>query len=47
MERVVGLTGEPPPAPGLYTPEVLVEPAHLIQKLQELGTIIAPTSVAA
>src|SRR5690606_14949996 len=39
VERVVGLTGEPPPAPGLYTPEVLVEPAHLIQKLQELGTI--------
>jgi hypothetical protein len=36
-ERLLGLAGGPPVAPGLYHPEVLLDPAHVIARLQELG----------
>lgn len=39
-ERLLGLTGDPPPAPGLYHPESLLNPAHVIQRLQDLGASI-------
>jgi hypothetical protein len=39
-ERLLGLTGEPPPAPGLYHPESLLDPARVIQRLQEFGASV-------
>ncbi|WAS93479.1 hypothetical protein [Nannocystis punicea] len=36
-ERLLGLTGEPAPAPGLYHPESLLEPGQVLRRLQELG----------
>lgn len=37
-ERLLGLTGEPPAAPGLYLPEALIEPAYFIKRLEGIGT---------
>lgn len=37
IERLLGLAGGPPPGPGLYLPEMLVDPAHLVDTLQRLG----------
>lgn len=39
-ERLLGLVGGPPVAPGLYHPEVLIDPAHVIARLQQLGAQI-------
>ncbi|WP_164008665.1 NAD(P)-dependent oxidoreductase [Pyxidicoccus trucidator] len=38
LERLLGLSGGAPVAPGLYLPEVLVEPAYLVRRLEEFGT---------
>jgi hypothetical protein len=40
LERLLGLAGGPPAAPGLYFPEVLVDPGHAIERLTESGAII-------
>jgi len=32
--------GEPPPALGLYHPESLLDPARVIQRLQEFGASV-------
>lgn len=42
VERLLGLTGEAPPTPGLYLPEVLINPAHLMQRLTDFGVILPP-----
>lgn len=38
VERLLGLRGEPV-APGLYTPEALVDPAYAVERMVELGTL--------
>lgn len=39
-ERLLGLAGEPPPGPGLYHPESLLDPARVLQHLQEFGASV-------
>ncbi|NMO15375.1 NAD(P)-dependent oxidoreductase [Pyxidicoccus fallax] len=36
-ERLLGLAGGPPVAPGLYLPDVLIDPAYLLRRLEETG----------
>ncbi|WP_410652259.1 saccharopine dehydrogenase [Amycolatopsis sp. cmx-4-54] len=38
LERLLGLRGEAVP-PGLYTPEALLEPAHVVERLADAGTL--------
>ncbi|TQF11875.1 NAD(P)-dependent oxidoreductase [Myxococcus llanfairpwllgwyngyllgogerychwyrndrobwllllantysiliogogogochensis] len=38
VERLLGLAGGAPVAPGLYLPHVLIEPEYLLRRLQESGT---------
>ncbi|MCP3168964.1 NAD(P)-dependent oxidoreductase [Myxococcus qinghaiensis] len=38
VERLLGLAGGAPVAPGLYLPHVLIEPEYLLRRLQEAGT---------
>lgn len=38
LERLLGLAGGPPVAPGLYLPEVLIDPAYMVRRLEEIGT---------
>jgi hypothetical protein len=38
IEHLLGLAGGAPAAPGLYLPEVLIDPAYMVQRLQEFGT---------
>lgn len=40
VERLLGLAGGPPVAPGLYHPEGLLDPAYVVERLKELGTRI-------
>jgi hypothetical protein len=40
VERLLGLAGGPPVAPGLYLPSVLIDPAYMVQRLEEYGTRI-------
>ncbi|MEP7453215.1 NAD(P)-dependent oxidoreductase [Phyllobacterium sp. SB3] len=37
IERLLGLSGGEPVAPGLYFPEQIIEPAHAIRRLTEFG----------
>ncbi|MFP2962091.1 NAD(P)-dependent oxidoreductase [Myxococcus sp. 1LA] len=37
LERLLGLTGGAPVAPGLYLPETLIAPEYLVRRLQESG----------
>lgn len=37
IERLAGLDGKPPPGPGLYFPELLIAPEHMIARLKEFG----------
>ncbi|MGY6653740.1 saccharopine dehydrogenase [Amycolatopsis sp. TRM77291] len=38
IERLLGLRGEAVP-PGFYTPETLLEPAHVVERLADAGTL--------
>lgn len=40
IQRLLGLAGGPPVAPGLYSPDVLLEPETVVRQLRELGTQI-------
>ncbi|WP_164008667.1 NAD(P)-dependent oxidoreductase [Pyxidicoccus trucidator] len=40
VERLLGLAGGPPVAPGLYHPESLLEPAYVVERMREFGTRI-------
>ncbi|QEH79169.1 hypothetical protein EIK56_13810 [Sphingomonas sp. C8-2] len=40
MERMMGLAGGPPVGPGLYNPETLLDPAHVVKRMQQFGTKI-------
>ena len=37
LERLLGLAGGPPAAPGLYLPEVLIDPAYFVRRMAEFG----------
>jgi hypothetical protein len=37
IERLLGLDGGDPVAPGLHTPESLVDPAYAVRRIQEIG----------
>ena len=38
-ERLLGLHGQGAVAPGLYTPDTLVDPAHAVRRFTEFGTV--------
>jgi hypothetical protein len=40
VERLLGLAGGAPVAPGLYLPEVLIDPEYMVRRLKEIGTQI-------
>lgn len=40
VERLLGLAGGPPVAPGLYLPHVLIDPAYMVRRLEEFGARI-------
>jgi hypothetical protein len=40
VERLLGLAGGPPVAPGLYLPHILIDPAYFLRRLEEFGTRI-------
>jgi hypothetical protein len=46
LERLLGLDGRPQPAPGLYQPESLLDPAHALARLQSTGTRVLESSDA-
>jgi hypothetical protein len=37
VERLLGLAGGAPVAPGLYLPEVLIDPGYMVGRMQEFG----------
>lgn len=40
IERLLGLDGQTPPAPGLYLPETLVDSPRLLDGLREFGVSV-------
>jgi saccharopine dehydrogenase-like NADP-dependent oxidoreductase len=44
VERLIGLDGRAPAAPGVYFPEMLVDPDHAIDRLKEFGARISQTT---
>jgi hypothetical protein len=40
LQRLLGLAGGPPVAPGLYFPDAILDPESMVQRLRELGTSI-------
>ncbi|KQX55414.1 MULTISPECIES: hypothetical protein [unclassified Ensifer] len=47
VERMLGLEGGAAPAPGLYLPEVLIEPAYYVRRMKEFGASFAERTPAA
>jgi hypothetical protein len=43
IERLLGLAGGGPAAPGLYLPHVLIDPAHMMERLRAFGARIRET----
>ena len=43
VERLLGLAGGSAPGPGLYLPEVIVQPSHLVARLRLFGLDIVAT----
>jgi len=37
LERLLGLVGGPPVGPGLYLPEVIIDPAYFVRQLEAFG----------
>ncbi|QYN35712.1 saccharopine dehydrogenase [Pseudonocardia sp. DSM 110487] len=44
VERLIGLRGEPV-APGIHTPESLIDPAYAVERLTELGASFVDASI--
>lgn len=42
IERLIGKAGGDPVAPGLYHPELLIDPAYAVERLREFGTRVEP-----
>lgn len=40
IERLLGLDGRPPVPAGLYLPDVLIDPGHMVRRLQEIGATV-------
>lgn len=40
IERLLGLAGGETPGPGLYLPEVLIDPGHLVRRIEDFGVEI-------
>ncbi|MBN8941021.1 MAG: NAD(P)-dependent oxidoreductase [Rhizobiales bacterium] len=40
IERLMGLAGGAPVEPGLYLPEVLIDPAYFLRRLEEFGAVV-------
>ncbi len=40
LERLLGLDGMPPPGPGLYLPEVLLDPGRFVEGLRGMGVSV-------
>lgn len=47
VERMLGLAGGEAPAPGLYLPEVLIDPAYYVQRMKEFGASFVETEAPA
>jgi hypothetical protein len=47
VERLLGLAGGAPVAPGLYYPELIIDPQHAIERLQAFGGTIRQTERSA
>lgn len=47
VERLLGLDGAAAPAPGLYTPDLLIEPGYFLHRLREAGTLVAQRETGA
>lgn len=37
IERLLGLAGGDAPGPGLYLPETVVDPGHLVRRIEDFG----------
>ncbi|UZW60892.1 NAD(P)-dependent oxidoreductase [Lysobacter enzymogenes] len=46
VERLLGLDGAEAPAPGLYTPDLLIEPGYFLRRLQEAGLRVVERGVS-
>ncbi|GAB2708125.1 hypothetical protein GCM10027089_34060 [Nocardia thraciensis] len=42
VERLIGLRGDPV-APGIHTPEAILDPADAVERMREIGTLIVDT----
>lgn len=40
VERLLGLDGNPAPAPGLYLPEKVIDPTRLLKRLADFGVMV-------
>jgi hypothetical protein len=45
VERLLGLDGAAAPAPGLYTPDLLIDPAYFLRRMREAGTQVRSLAV--
>ena len=46
VERLLGLAGGAAVAPGLYTPDLLIDPAYQLERLREAGVQVSRKPVA-
>ncbi|RDI49162.1 hypothetical protein DFR68_107290 [Nocardia mexicana] len=42
IERLIGLRGDPV-APGIHTPEAILDPADAVERMREIGTLVVDT----
>ncbi|WP_280265721.1 saccharopine dehydrogenase [Nocardia wallacei] len=42
VERLIGLRGDPV-APGIHTPETILDPADAVERMREIGTLVTDT----
>ncbi len=47
VERLLGLEGGDASAPGLYLPEVLIDPAYYVRRMKEFGASFTERSMSA
>lgn len=40
IERMIGLVGDGPAAPGLHMPNTLIDPAYMVERLQQFGAVM-------
>jgi len=47
VERMLGLAGGPQPGPGLFFPELLLDPAYVVRRMEEFGARLTSRGVEA